>query len=112
VHTTIQCKGRCSVGALIIRKSAAAHKVSQSTLRETAEIWRKLSDRIRTIATNMSFLEDYFAKLENIYAKYYIPDDAKYNLDEKGTMMSVAGRSKVIGKEGNSITCCLSNYQS
>jgi len=48
----------------------------------------------------MSFLEDYLAKLENIYAKYYIPDDAKYNLDEKVIMMGVAGRSKVLVKKG------------
>lgn len=38
--------------------------------------------------------------LENIYAKYHIPDDAKYNLDEKGIMMGVAGRSKVLVKKG------------
>ena len=74
------------------------------------ELWSKLSvriDRVRTIATDMVFLEDYFAKLENIYAKYYIPDNAKYNLDEKGVMMGVAGRSKVLVKKGTQLhTVC------
>jgi len=48
----------------------------------------------------MSFLDDYFANLENIYTKYYIPNDVKYNLDERGIMMGVAGRSKALVKKG------------
>ena len=47
-------------------------------------------------AIDKGSLEDYFAKLENIYTGYHIPDNAIYNLDEKGIM----ARSKVLVKKG------------
>ena len=74
------------------------------------ELRAKIASRIegiRVAATEQTTLEDYFTKLADILQKYHIPPHNIYNLDEKGFMMGVAARSKVIVRRHSKIQATL-----
>ena len=57
-------------------------------------------DKQRSLASNSKLIKPYFTKLESLLCKYKFKPHNMYNMDEKGFLLGVSHRAKVIVRRG------------